>query len=126
MIEIPVSIGELSDKITILRIKEEKISDEQKLLNVKKELKFLENKLEDLSLNKQVYDIIEELSIVNKNLWEVEDVLRDFEREKNFGSDFIQNARSVYKLNDQRFVLKSKINLLTNSSIVEEKSYKEY
>lgn len=126
MIEIPVSIGELVDKITILRIKNEKIEDKEKLCNIKIELSYLQEKLETLGLEKEVLDIIEDLYDVNLQLWEVEDRLRDFEREENFRSEFVDNARSVYRLNDLRFSLKTKINVLTDSEIVEEKSYKKY
>lgn len=126
MIEIPASIGELVDKITILQIKNEKITDKEKLSNVKIELSYLQEKLESLDLIKKVLDIAEDLYDVNLQLWEVEDKLRDFEREENFRSEFIDSARSVYRLNDLRFSLKTKINLMTDSEIVEEKSYKEY
>lgn len=126
MIEIPVSVGELVDKITILQIKSEKIIDLEKLSNIRKELNILNNKLTSLNLSKDVHSIQDQLKLVNTLLWEVEDVLRDYEREGNFSDSFIEKARSVYKLNDQRFILKQKINYLTNSDIVEEKSYKEY
>lgn len=126
MIEIPISVGELVDKITILQIKSEKINDLEKLSNIHKELNLLNNKLTSLNLSKDVYLIQDQLKLVNTLLWEVEDVLRDYEREGNFLDSFIEKARSVYKLNDQRFILKKKINYLTNSDIVEEKSYKEY
>jgi hypothetical protein len=126
MIKIPVSIGELVDKITILQIKNENITDKEKLSNVKIELSYLQEKLESLGLIKEVLDAAEDLYDVNLQLWEVEDKLRDFEREENFRSEFIDSARSVYRLNDLRFSIKTKINLMTDSEIVEEKSYKEY
>lgn len=126
MIEVPVSVGELVDKITILRIKNEKIEDKEKLSNIKIELSYLQEKLESLGLEKEVLDIIDDLYDVNIQLWEVEDRLRDFEREENFRSEFVDSARSVYRLNDLRFSLKTKINVLTDSEIVEEKSYKKY
>lgn len=126
MIEVPVSVGELVDKITILRIKNEKIEDKEKLSNIKIELSYLQEKLESLGLEKEVLDIIDDLYDVNVQLWEVEDRLRDFEREENFRSEFVDSARSVYRLNDLRFSLKTKINVLTDSEIVEEKSYKKY
>lgn len=126
MIKIPVSIGELADKITILRIKKEKISDESKLKNICKELKSLEKKFYSLDINREVLNVMEELSEVNKKLWEVEDVLRVMESEKDFSEEFIESARSVYKLNDQRFTFKKAINIITESKIVEEKSYKQY
>lgn len=126
MIEIPVSIGELVDKITILKIKNEKISDKEKLSNVKIELSYLQEKLESLGLEQEVLDVLDELYDVNLQLWTVEDKLRDFEREENFRSEFVDNARSVYRLNDLRFSLKKKINLMTDSEIVEEKSYQKY
>jgi hypothetical protein len=126
MIKIPVSVGELADKITILRIKKEKISDETKLKNISKELKSLEKKFYSLDINHEVLNVMEELSQINKKLWEVEDNLRVMESANDFSEDFIGSARSVYKLNDQRFIYKKAINIITQSKIVEEKSYKEY
>lgn len=126
MIEIPVSVGELIDKITILQIKSEKITDTEKLSNIRNELNLLNEKMNSLNLSKDVYLVKEQLKFINNLLWDVEDILRDYERENNFSESFIEKARSVYKLNDQRFVLKKKINFLTDSVIVEEKSYKEY
>lgn len=126
MVKIEVSIGELVDKITILEIKREKIKDQEKLTNINNELSFLTEKLNSLSLSENIFDIKNDLKQVNTMLWEVEDRLREFERDKNFSKEFIEDARSVYKLNDQRFSFKKKINVITNSQIVEEKSYKEY
>jgi hypothetical protein len=126
MIEIPVSIGELIDKITILRIKCEKIKDNTKLNNIKNELRYLNEKYSSLKIDKNIFNLTLKLYDINLKLWEVEDILRDFEREKKFGDEFIENARSVYILNDTRFSLKKEINLLTDSVFIEEKSYSEY
>jgi hypothetical protein len=123
MIEIPVSVGELIDKITILLIKSEKIKDTSKLLNVKRELTELKTKLQSILITEQIQNIQRDLLSVNQELWEVEDDLRLLEKQNNFGSEFIEKARSVYKLNDKRFSLKKQLNIITSSIIVEEKSY---
>ena len=119
---IPVSIGELIDKITILRIKKKKIKDDSKLANITHELIKLENIKYGLLLTK--IDLLEsELHEVNSKLWDVEENLRELEHRQIFNFEFIELARSVYKLNDFRSDLKKNINLICNSSIVEEKSY---
>ena len=122
-----ISIGELIDKITILKIKKLNINDKSKLIHVVKELKTL------LNIHKSKIDNIKEIKLlennlmnVNKKLWIVEDKLRILENKKLFNKNFIILARSVYKLNDKRADVKNKINLLTSSSIVEVKSYVKY
>ena len=121
---IPVSIGELIDKITILEIKKKYMIGE-KLKNVNNELKSLKIILdkEKLEIDQNLYL---NLKLINSSLWDVEDKIRMKESLKEFDDDFIELARSVYKINDQRSLIKRKINMKYNSGIVEEKSYKEY
>lgn len=126
MIDIPVSYGELIDKITILEIKKEKIKDATKLRNIQSELEELSNKIMAIEgLNNIVIDR-DELLEVNKQLWDVEDSLRNCEQGRHFDENFIELARSVYKLNDERSIIKKKINTILNSRMVEEKSYTDY
>ena len=123
----PISLGELIDKITILEIKNEKINDKEKLKNISNELDKLFTLLNSLQLNKKDLDkYSKQLYVVNKKLWETEDILRALENEKSFNKEFIDNARNVYKLNDERFRIKNKLNTQFSSEIIEEKSYKEY
>ena len=123
----PISLGELVDKITILEIKNEKINDKEKLKNISNELDKLFSLLNSLQLSKKDLDkYSKQLYVVNKKLWETEDVLRALENEKSFNKEFIENARNVYKLNDERFRIKNKLNKQFSSEIIEEKSYKEY
>ena len=121
---VPVSIGELIDKITILEIKKKYMIGE-KLKNVNNELKSLKIILdkEKLEIDQNLYL---NLKTINSSLWDVEDKIRMKESLKEFDDDFIELARSVYKINDQRSLIKRKINMKYNSGIVEEKSYKEY
>ena len=123
----PISAGELIDKITILRIKLEKLADGAKLDNVRHELDQLtrirmQSKLEV----KNVAPFEERLMQINRELWQVEDDLREHERSRDFGGDFVELARLVYKFNDERSAVKKMINEATGSSIVEEKSYSSY
>ena len=123
----PISLGELIDKITILEIKNEKINDKEKLKNISNELDKLFTLLNSLQLSKKDLDkYSKQLYVVNKKLWETEDILRALENEKSFNKEFIDNARNVYKLNDERFRIKNKLNKQFSSEIIEEKSYKEY
>ena len=125
-INIPISVGELLDKITILQIKSIKIKEEQKLINIKKELGelekiSLENKLQSRSLYKSyIYSLYE----VNNCLWNIENQIREFEEKKQFDDWFIDTARKVYEFNDKRAKIKKEINLYYKSEIIEEKSYK--
>jgi len=119
MLKVPVSVGEVLDKISILEIKSERITDSVKLTNVTKELECLKLATQ----NYRVPELEEELKNVNQQLWDVEDSLRLLEEQKDFGSNFINLARSVYALNDQRASIKKQINLATNSALIEEKSY---
>ncbi len=123
-VEIEVSIGELYDKITILRIKKERITDADKLDNIKKELQYLENKV--LNNDPIVENLTKELFEINSKLWDIENNKRRCESENNFGWGFIQLARDVYFYNDKRAEIKRKINIHTNSDVVEEKQYTDY
>jgi hypothetical protein len=123
-IDIKIGIGEALDRVSILEIKLDSIADEVKLDNIKKEYKYLMGVLlpvEELEGTKLLYDSLYE---VNSSLWEVEDKLRELEKKNEFGVEFIELARSVYRLNDERALIKKKINQLYNSEFVEEKSYK--
>ena len=126
--KIEVSNGELLDKISILELKLLKIEDKEKLANIQKEfdtLNPLAKKLfETFGGNLQNHYL--ELARINGLLWDIEDWIRDCEREKRFDEEFIQLARSVYVTNDQRSEIKKLINKTTNSDLVEEKSYKDY
>jgi hypothetical protein len=122
---IEISIGEAFDRLTILKIKSEKIKDEAKLTNVMKEYFYLQNLLsEELDVNED-NDDFKRLLEINQTLWDVEDLLREYEAKKDFGSNFVQLARSVYVLNDDRARVKKEINLDYGSQFVEEKSYNQ-
>ena len=124
---IQTSAGELIDKITILEIKREKISDSKSLEIVDKEYTLLKQTAkENLKINSEIENLWKNLKEVNLKLWEVEDEIRLAEKNKIFNAKFIELARSVYKLNDNRSKLKSKINHLTGSSIKEIKQYSKY
>tara|TARA_Y100000114_G_scaffold146632_1_gene157531 strand:- start:596 stop:982 length:387 start_codon:yes stop_codon:yes gene_type:complete len=126
--KIEVSNGELLDKISILELKMLKIEDEDKLVNVKKEFETLNPLCVKLfeKFGGQLQNHYLELARINGLLWDIEDWIRDCEREKRFDEEFIQLARSVYVTNDQRSEVKKLINVMTNSGLVEEKSYKDY
>jgi len=122
--KIEVSNGEIVDKLTIIEIKLERIKDEAKLVNLRKEYEVLNDAVKQIidkedALYKQLYDI-------NCQLWDIEDRCRDYEREKNFGDGFIQTTRSVYMTNDKRSDVKKEINIKTGSGLIEEKSYEKY
>ena len=126
-INIPVSWGELIDKITILEIKMNRIQDVEKLDNISKELQALSLIFnQDCSESEQVGQLKTELRTVNEKLWEIEDDIRKCEKEKNFSQRFIDLARAVYMNNDQRSVLKREINKVLKSELIEEKSYEDY
>lgn len=127
MIRVPVSFGELFDKVTILEIKRDKMDDAAKLVNVRKELTLLEELREPrVEKSQALEELVARLKEVNTDLWEIEDAIRDCERRQEFGDDFVSLARSVYKKNDERSRLKREINELLDSEIVEEKSYRDY
>ena len=126
-INIPASIGELFDKITILEIKKSKIKDDNKLIFINKELDLLKKVVRSKKINtRSLGPLIKKLKNVNLKLWNVEDKLRKFEKNKQFKKDFINYARKVYYTNDKRAILKNEINLKTNSIIREVKSYEKY
>lgn len=126
-IRIPVATGELLDKITILRIKSERIADPGKLANIHRELELLESIWTRIDADdERVTDCIRRLKEVNESLWEIEDRIRMKEARRNFDQDFIELARSVYFTNDKRSAIKREINELTGSTLIEEKSYEQY
>ena len=124
---IPISSGELIDKISILKIKRKKIINKSKLQNINKELSLL-NKIykKNFKKNKKILLYERKLIKINKKLWDIEDKIRFHESKKNFNQEFINLARAVYISNDERSEIKKKINKLTDSHIIEEKSYKSY
>ena len=132
MIQIPVAIGEVTDKITILELKLRYITDKKKTVNIEKELILLKEifneclNIHTKATQTRVKNIQNKLSEVNDQIWKIEDAIRFHERKQRFDTNFIQLARSIYRNNDRRAKLKKQINLLTNSEIVEEKSYEEY
>jgi chaperonin cofactor prefoldin len=124
---IPMSPGEILDKITILQIKAERISDPAKVANVQTELEMLSAVWNDaVEVDTEITALTAELKSINQALWEIEDDIRDEERGKRFGERFIKLARAVYVTNDDRANAKKKVNLHLNSNIVEEKSYQDY
>tara|TARA_B110000444_G_scaffold95597_1_gene90515 strand:+ start:730 stop:1116 length:387 start_codon:yes stop_codon:yes gene_type:complete len=127
LIKIPVSVGELVDKITILEIKKKIIKDKKKLINIKNELEFLNDILKKkVKLDNLIKKEISSLKKINMKLWVIEDGKRNCEKNKNFGKKFLLLARNVYIYNDKRAKIKLNINMLTGSKIIEEKSYNKY
>jgi Family of unknown function (DUF6165) len=122
--KIEVSNGEIIDKLTIIQIKLERIKDKGKLVNLKKEYDEL------ITISSSILNTSDPLYLalyeVNCQLWDIEDLIRDLERKKEFGDDFISTARSVYFINDRRSELKREINIKTSSGLIEEKSYEKY
>jgi len=126
-IQIELSFGEFLDKITILEIKSERISDPAKLKNINHELRLLRDIWQ--AHEKSKIDIAEEytaLKKINEKLWQIEDDIRDQERSKTFAERFIQLARDIYYCNDERANIKRAINIKLGSEIIEEKSYQAY
>ncbi len=126
MVAVPVSIGELIDKLSILQVKKIKITNPEKLKYVSDEFDLLFNQSETYFQGDKVKSLYDSLTKVNSNLWDVEDKLRVFESEKRFDEEFIELARKVYYTNDERFRLKNEINSITSSEIREVKDYKPY
>ncbi len=126
--KLEISNGELLDKISILELKMLKIEDKKKLVNIEKEFYTLNPLCVKLfeKFGSQLQNLYLKLAEINGQLWDIEDWIRDCEREKRFDAEFIQLARSVYVTNDRRSKVKKEINLLTKSGLVEEKSYKDY
>ena len=126
-IHVPVSPGEVLDKMTILEIKSERISDPEKVANVKIELALLQQIwAESVSEDSLIKDLHVSLKEINETLWDIEDDIRDKERAREFDERFIELARSVYFTNDRRSKIKKELNLHLGSAIVEEKSYQDY
>lgn len=122
--KIQVSVGEIVDKLSILQIKTSLINDEEKLKNVKNEYDYLYNIVFN-EMKIEQSDFFDMVSI-NQKLWKIEDDIRDKERDKNFDSEFVELARSVYVTNDKRAEVKKGINFKYGSEFVEEKSYSDY
>jgi hypothetical protein len=126
MVTVPVSVGELIDKLSILHVKQLKIVNEDKLSFINKEFELIYNMSSMYLDDEKILDLYRQLIEVNLSLWDVEDELRTIETTKNFDSHFIELARKVYYINDDRFVLKNQINELTDSEVREQKDYVEY
>mgnify|MGYP007063582813 CR=1 FL=1 len=122
-----ISVGELFDKITILEIKLDKVKDKQNKEEINKEYNILKNVQSlNIEITENIKKLLTQLKDVNLNLWDIEDKLRILEKEKNFGNNFIKLARGVYFNNDRRSKLKSEINKIVGSNIVEIKQYVDY
>jgi len=121
-----VSIGELIDKFTILLIKKSKINDQEKLNKVATEIDYLKSDVENIKNKYEIKDLFDNLININTKLWNIEDNIRIKEKNKEFDNEFIELARSVYFINDERAYLKNEINKKTESNIFEVKSYEDY
>lgn len=127
VIKVPVSFGEVLDKITILEIKSERIADAEKVKNVRLELDELSATWNEAVQDQAaITDLRKQLKEVNEALWEIEDDIRDQEAAQDFGARFIELARAVYVTNDKRAAIKKDVNLALGSRFVEEKSYQDY
>ena len=126
LINTPISLGELVDKISILMIKKKNISDSIKLQYVNKELEFLQKTLKKYISEDEINEFLLKLVNINSKLWDIEDDIRECERKKLFDQTFIDLARSVYFTNDERAKVKNDINKTFGSELVEVKSYEEY
>lgn len=127
LLMVPISLGELYDKIVILEIKSANISDPEKLINVRSELKKLRDACPIASENDaELLSLVERLREANKELWDLEDRIREKERDSDFGPEFVEIARLIYRTNDRRASAKKDINLKFGSAIIEEKSYQPY
>ena len=126
-LQVPVSVGEVLDKITILQIKLAHISDAAKRVNIQNELDaLLPLASGDEFTTEQMLGLMAELKAINEALWDIEDDIREKEAAKSFDAEFIRLARAVYLTNDQRAEIKKQINLVTGSALIEEKSYEAY
>ena len=126
MIQAPVSVGELIDKLSILHVKQTKITNKEKLEYINKEFELLYNLSSGYLDNSEIESLYHQLVEINSKLWDVEDRLRVIETEKRFEGEFIDYARKVYFTNDERFRLKNEINKISNSEIREVKEYVKY
>ncbi len=122
--KIEVSNGEIADKLTIIEIKLQHITDLAKQKNLKAEYKILDEAVAKI-IDKN-HEFYKELLKINQELWDIEDKIRDLERDKDFGANFVTTARAVYFTNDKRSEVKRQINKMTGSNLVEEKSYQKY
>ena len=126
-IAVPLSFGEVLDKITILEIKSKRMTDADKLKNVRLELEALNRIwLDEIRMTPDIAELRSQLKTVNEALWEIEDGIRDLEARKSFNADFIKLARSVYFTNDRRAAIKKAVNESLGSRLIEEKSYRDY
>ena len=126
IVNAPISVGELIDKISILKIKKKKITDEKKLSFINEELQLLASKLNEAVQDNKINEFLDKLIEVNSKLWKIEDDIRLCERNKKFDQHFIDLARAVYITNDKRSDIKSAINNYFGSTLVEVKSYTNY
>ena len=126
MIQAPVSVGELIDKLSILHVKQTKITNEEKLEYINKEFELLYNLSSGYLDNSEIETLYHQLVEINSKLWDIEDRLRVIETEKRFEGEFVDYARKVYFTNDERFRLKNEINKISNSEIREVKEYVKY
>ena len=126
LINTPISLGELIDKISILIVKQKNIVEETKLELINKELSFLQETLSKYVKKESIDNYLEDLIKINSKLWKIEDDLRECERNKQFDDKFIELARSVYFTNDKRAMIKLDINQSFGSELIEVKSYREY
>ncbi|NKC15245.1 MAG: hypothetical protein GKR94_24545 [Gammaproteobacteria bacterium] len=125
-LRVEISVGEAADKITILRIKADRIAEPYKLRNVHRELAILEAAWQKAAItHPRVEELTAELHTINETLWDLEDDIRQHERKGNFGETFIVLARQIYKTNDRRAHVKRRLNELTASALAEEKSYQD-
>jgi hypothetical protein len=126
MIQTPVSVGELIDKLSILHVKQTKITNEEKLKFVNKEFELLHNLSSEFLNSSEIESLYQQLVETNSKLWDIEDKLRVLETEKRFEGEFVELSRKVYFTNDERFRLKNEINQISNSEIREIKEYVKY
>ena len=126
LVNTPISLGELVDKISILIVKQKNIKEENKLIQVNKELNYLQNTLIKYVSKEEIQNHLNDLIDINSKLWVIEDDIRECERKKKFDEKFIELARSVYFTNDKRANLKLDINKKFGSNIIEIKSYQKY
>src|SRR4051812_45785379 len=121
-----ISLGDLLDRISILGIKAQRISDPRRLQLVRSELELLRQAVPTEATSPEIDTEFQKLGEVNRQLWDIEDALRDLERDQRFDSEFVELARSVYRVNDRRASVKRKINELSGSVVQEVKSYANY
>lgn len=124
---IPISPAELIDKILILEVKAQRVTDSEKIKNINHELSILKEVFrKNITITPELEKLIEKLKVISAKGWDIEEGKREGEAKKDFGSKFVEFARAAFKNNDERAAVKKEINLLLNSDIVEEKSYKSY